>query len=166
MKRTVGLAICGVLVAIAVVSSACSDPEDDARAEVVEALDALASEVRDNPPSDVDGYYELLNEYLEEHTDFFGAAAAMVDESGNVIASPYVFRGDDGLVRKDLHTAEYDVAAQPWFSEPFQSGVAVWSEPYFDEGGGDIRMVTRSVPVEGGDGVFVVLTTDLPVEAP
>ena len=166
MKRTVGLVICGVLGAIALVASACSDSEEDARAAVAEALDALASEVRDNPPSDVDGYYELLSEYLEEHTDFFGAAAAMVDAEGNVIASPYVFRSDDGLVSKNLHTPEYDVAAQPWFSEPFQSGEAVWSEPYFDEGGGEIWMVTRSVPVSDGDRVFVVLTTDLPVEAP
>ena len=42
----------------------------------------------------------------------------------------------------------------------------VWTDPYFDAGGGEIWMITRSVPVRDAAGVFTIVTTDLPVEAP
>ena len=42
----------------------------------------------------------------------------------------------------------------------------VWRAPYFDAGGGEIWMVTRSVPVRDAEGVFALITIDLPVEDP
>ena len=36
----------------------------------------------------------------------------------------------------------------------------------FDAGGGEIWMITRSVPVRDADGIFAIVTTDLPVDAP
>ena len=42
----------------------------------------------------------------------------------------------------------------------------VWTAPCFDVGGGDLWMVTRSVPVRDAVGVFVLITTDLPVADP
>ena len=37
--------------------------------------------------------------------------------------------------------------------------------PYFDAGGGEIWMITRSVPARDA-WVFAIVTTDLPVDAP
>ena len=34
-----------------------------------------------------------------------------------------------------------------------------WSAPYFDEGGGDIEMITYSVPVKDQNGYFLAITT-------
>ena len=42
---------------------------------------------------------------------------------------------------------------------------SIWTPPYFDEGGGEIWMITRSVPARDAGGVFAV-TTDLPVDDP
>ena len=47
---------------------------------------------------------------------------------------------------------------------PLKEGV--WTAPYFDAGGGELWMVTRSVPVRDAEGVFALITTDLPVEDP
>ena len=35
-----------------------------------------------------------------------------------------------------------------------------------DAGGGEIWMITRSVPVRDAKGIFAIVTTDLPVDAP
>ena len=74
-------------------------------------------------------------------------------------ASPALF-GAAGLLRKDLTLNGYDYANQPWFTTPVQTMAAVWSEPYFDAGGGEINMVTYAAPVVK-DGVIIgVLTAD------
>ena len=38
--------------------------------------------------------------------------------------------------------------------------------PYFDAGGGEIWMIPRSVPARDAEGIFAIVTTDLPVDAP
>ena len=43
---------------------------------------------------------------------------------------------------------------------------SVWTNPYFDAEGAEIWMVTRSVPVRGAEGIFALVTTDLPAKAP
>ena len=46
------------------------------------------------------------------------------------------------------------------------AGAGVWTPPYFYAGGGEIRMITRSVPARDAGGVFAIVTTDLPVDDP
>jgi sigma-B regulation protein RsbU (phosphoserine phosphatase) len=64
---------------------------------------------------------------------------------------PYVFRGGgtDGRLRWLDLAARYDFT-QPrwaWFAEPARTGEAGWTEPYLDEGGGNVPMVTFSAPI-------------------
>ena len=49
---------------------------------------------------------------------------------------------------------------------PLAANAGVWTPPYFDAGGGEIWMITRSVPARNSDGIFAIVTTDLPVDAP
>ena len=97
---------------------------------------------------------------------FFGSAAALLDRSGAVIASPYVYRTSDGYASLDLADPSYNIEEQEWFTAPLAENGSIWTEPYFDEGGGDIWMVTRSAPVSDTEGVFAIVTTDLAVDAP
>ena len=60
----------------------------------------------------------------------------------------------------------YNIESQEWFTAPLAAKAGVWTAPYFDAGGGEIWMVTRSVPVRDAEGVFALITTDLPVEDP
>src|SRR5262249_33599083 len=65
---------------------------------------------------------------------------------------------------KDLAFPLYDIDNQDWVAEPRDSKQALWTDPYFDAGGGEIWMATRSVPLLH-DG-YTVVTTDLPIAPP
>ena len=140
--------------------------EEALRAEVVAALDILASKLAAERPADAAADNERLRAYLEEHPAFYGSAAALLDRAGNITTSPYVHRTDDGYTTLDLAVPSYSIETQPWVAEPLAAGAGVWTAPYFDAGGGEIWMVTRSVPVRDAEGVFAIVTTDLPVDAP
>ena len=155
-----------VLVATQGCSGGESSEQDD-RAAVVSALDALAADLAEDRPADAAAYTERLQTYLEAHPSFFfGSAAALLDASGTVVASPYVYRTDGGYASLDLAEPSYNIEAQDWFTAPLAQNGSIWTEPYFDEGGGDIWMVTRSVLVRDSEGVFAIVTTDLAVDAP
>ena len=143
-----------------------SDSEEAGREAVATALDALAAELADDRPADAAAYSERLQAYLEAHPDFFGAAAALVDPSGAVTASPYVYRAGNGYAAKDLATPAYRIEEQEWFTLPLTTKESVWTDPYFDAGGGEVWMVTRSTPVRDAGGVFAIVTTDLEVDCP
>ena len=152
-----------------VAAQGCSDDasdQEDERAAVVAALDVLATDLVENRPTDAAAYTERLRTYLEAHPAFFGSAAALLDPSGAVIASPYVYRTADGYASLDLAEPSYDIEAQEWFAVPLAENASVWTEPYFDAGGGEIWMVTRSVPVRDAEGIFAIITTDLAVDDP
>ncbi len=160
------------LLASALIACGSNPPNQDAsdegalRAEVVAALDTLAAELAAERPADAAAYAERLRAYLEEHPGFYGSAAALLDRAGNITASPYIHRTDDGYATLDLAVPSYNIETQSWVTEPLAADAGVWTEPYFDAGGGEIWMVTRSVPVRDVEGVFAIVTTDLPVDAP
>ena len=81
-------------------------------------------------------------------------------------ASPYVYRTSDGYATLDLAVPSYNIESPAWVTAPLAANAGVWTAPYFDAGGGEIWMVTRSVPVRDAEGVFALITTDLPVEDP
>ena len=152
-----------------VTTQACSDSafnQEASRTAVVAALDTLVAELAADRPADAAAYAERLQAYLEVHPAFFGSAAALLDRSGTVITSPYVYRTADGYATIDLAVPSYNIEAQDWFTAPLAANAGVWTDPYFDEGGGEIWMITRSVPVRDAEGIFAIITTDLPVDAP
>ncbi|MYA59487.1 MAG: hypothetical protein F4X40_02860 [Chloroflexi bacterium] len=158
-----------LLVALfALLLQGCSNGDDfqNDRRRVEEALNALATNLVENRPADVAAYTERLGRHVESDPSFFGSAVALIDEAGSVIASPYVYRTDEGYSTKDLASPSYGIESQEWFTAPIAADAGVWSEPYFDAGGGEIWMITRSVPVRDSEGIFAVVTTDLEVDAP
>ena len=152
-----------------VAAQGCGDDVSDQEASkgaVVTALDTLAAELVEDQPADAAAYTERLQAYLEDHPSFFGIAAALLDRSGAVTASPYVYRTADGYASLDLAAPSYNIEAQDWFTAPLAADAGVWTDPYFDAGGGEVWMVTRSVPVRDAEGIFAIITTDLAVDAP
>ena len=152
-----------------VTAQGCGDDASDQEASkdaVVTALDTLAAELVEDQPADAAAYTERLQAYLEDHPSFFGIAAALLDRSGAVTASPYVYRTADGYASIDLAAPSYNIEVQDWFTAPLAADAGVWTDPYFDAGGGEIWMITRSVPVRDAEGIFAIITTDLAVDAP
>jgi len=80
--------------------------------------------------------------------------------------SPYVCYDQDGSLRHlTLATEEYDYPSAEWFTRPIALDAGYWSEPYIDEGGGEILMSTYSMPVKDVRGqTAAVLTADLSLE--
>ena len=142
-----------------------SAPASNPRTEVETALDAFAADLTANPatPSELP---DRIRAYLAPHADFYGSTVALIGDDGKVFASPYVYRQGGALVEKDLVTPAYNIDEQGWLAEPRDSKQAVWTLPYFDAGGGEIWMVTRSVPLLHDGTVYAVATTDLPISAP
>ena len=136
------------------------------QAKVLAALDVLVAELVAERPIDAAAYTDRLRSYLEAHPAFYGSAAALLDEAGTVTASPYVYRTADGFDTLDLALPDYNIAAQEWIRMPLAANAGIWTPPYFDAGGGEIWMITRSVPARDADGIFAIITTDLPVDAP
>ena len=166
---TLRVAITSLLLLSLVTTLGCDTggpTQEELQAEVVSALDALAGELAAERPADADAYMERLRAYLDAHPAFYGSAAALLDHDGRVTDSPYVYRTADGYATLDLAVPSYNIESQAWVTEPLAANAGVWTDPYFDAGGGEIWMVTRSVPVRDAGGIFALVTTDLPVEAP
>ena len=166
---TLRAAIASLLLLALATTFACttSPPTQEAlKAEVVSALDTLAAELAASRPTDVAAYVERLRAYLDAHPAFYGSGAALLDQDGSVTASPYVYRTADGYATVDLAVPSYNIESQEWFTAPLAANAGVWTAPYFDAGGGEIWMITRSVPVRDAEGVFALVGTDLPVEDP
>ncbi len=89
----------------------------------------------------------ILEEAVASDPHVFGAAAARDASAPGGRAAPYVFRTKEGIARKDLAEGDYGFEAMDWWRLPREKGVPVWTEPYFDRGGGEILMSTFAVPV-------------------
>ena len=80
------------------------------------------------------------------------------------MSCPYVYRQNQTLVEKDLAKKDYDYTRWAWYTRPRDTHKAIWSEPYFDKGGGEVMMTTFSLPLfrKHADGEFVgVVTADV-----
>jgi phosphoserine phosphatase RsbU/P len=111
-------------------------------ASVLETLDAAP-----RPPTRPE---PLLYGFLETHPDVFGSAVAFVPATTGRTLAPYAHRrssGSGNLVLVDLAAPDYRYWEREWYTVPLRTGEPRWSEPYLDEGGGEVLMVTYSVPV-------------------
>ena len=81
--------------------------------------------------------------------------------------APYATRDmETGKIRMlSLATEEYDYPSMEWFAKPLDFGESYWSEPYFDENGGEMLMVTFSMPVRDNNGeIAAILTADISLD--
>ncbi|MBN1338676.1 MAG: SpoIIE family protein phosphatase [Bacteroidales bacterium] len=109
----------------------------------------------------------FLKMVVENNDEIFGSCVAFEpygffrDSAGY---APYFYKSGDSVLFKNLNNKDYDYPNQDWYNNPRQHG-PVWSEPYFDEGGGNIIMSTFSVPFYGGEkrdpGFRGVVTADI-----
>lgn len=112
----------------------------------------------------------FLKMVVENNDEVFGSCIAFEPHAffqDSDSYAPYYFKCGDSVCYKNLGTKEYDYFHQDWYRIPKESG-PVWSEPYYDEGGGDIIMSTFSVPfysLERGERRFRgIVTADISLE--
>jgi hypothetical protein len=137
-------------------------------AKVETEVNVLASRFKAHPGLDKAATYAMLKKHLEDNPHIYGAtfAFAPMERGGATVkSSPYVYHDPSGMVEKDL-IESYDYVTQEWYAQPVKLGQAVWSAPYFDEGGGNIWMITYSIPVyDSASRLIGVATSDLPIRS-
>ena len=90
-----------------------------------------------------------------------GSTVALVDRD----LAPYSYDSGGEVLTSSLATEAYDYKNQEWFVKPLELGASYWSEPYFDEGGGNMLMTTYSVPVLDKQGrKAAVFTADVSLD--
>ena len=114
-----------------------------------------------------DSLHRVAQRIVEDNPVVIGSTVALVPgyNKRRPLYSPYVCKGPAGLEFKSLATEEYDYPSQEWFSKPLELEQGYWSEPYIDDGGGEVLMTTYSYPIRDKKGqIAAILTADISLD--
>jgi methyl-accepting chemotaxis protein len=138
-------------------------------ASVEQAPTLLARAVEASQPSE-EQLRVLLRSALAANPAIYGSTVAYEPRrfaADRVQFAPYYYRRGEGLEFAWLggDTAYFVL---DWYVIPRELGKPVWSEPYYDEGGGNALMSTYSVPffaaIEGRRQVAGIVTADIALD--
>ncbi len=96
--------------------------------------------------------YALLRENVRRNNRIYGAGMAF--EPGTFhkddrLFCPYAYRDGSGIESMNIDRSVLDWYADPqwqWWGRAKEAGAGLWTDPYFDDGAGNILMVTYSEP--------------------
>ena len=146
---------------------------------VVGNIDAMISEV-ELAVNNVDWFvqrgsqqekfmYDATRELVMSNPGIIGSAVAFEPGyfRGRHWFAPYTYidKQTGEMHTLQMGNADYDYPAMDWYRVPKLYDKPVWSEPYFDEGGGYRRMATYSLPLKDTTGTFLgIITSDISLE--
>jgi len=156
-----------IIISVLLFLSSCKDDVVITPEQTVETtLNEFVSTLVSIPPTTTD-ISNRVKQYLQTKgyppNYFYGSTVTLLDSLGLATYSPYWYRNVDTLMMVDLAAdTSYQINSQTWLRQAIDSRAAIWTAPYFDAGGGNIWMKTRSVPVIVNGKIIAVATTDLP----
>ncbi len=127
--------------------------------------------------SSVDLDEELLlteiRHMVEHNAKVFGSTVAF--EPGAMLPdrsqfAPYYYKTRGGIAYEQLGTDSYNYFDKKWYRIAREKRAPTWSQPYFDEGGGEVVMTTYSHPLLYPDSserrgqVRAIVTADISLE--
>ena len=92
---------------------------------------------------------KLIRLSVETNPEIFGSCTAYKPYgyyNDSLYFAPYYYRSGDSLIYENIGNDSYQYFYWDWYQIPKELGKAFWTEPYYDEGGGNILMCTYSVP--------------------
>jgi len=114
---------------------------------------------------------KIIENELMTNPEVFGSTIAFEPYAFDpelLYFAPYFYKDAEELKFRSLGTPSYRYFTKDWYRIPKELKRPVWSEPYFDEGGGDIIMTTYSVPFarkKSGEPEFAgVVTADISLD--
>ena len=116
-----------------------------------------------------DFMYDITKRLLQNNDFIYGASVAFEPnyyKSKGHYFSPYSYRDENDSIRtKQVGDDTYDYHYMDWYQIPKLLNKPYWSEPYYDDGGGEIMMTTYSKPLYDSDGkLYAMLIADLSLE--
>ena len=120
---------------------------------VATSADSLAAVVTRSDISEQQ-IQDSIRAFLKINPDIFGMTVALEpnllhEDIGEF--APYFYRDGDRLGYSDLAADDYRYLMWDWYNLPRSMNRAVWTEPYFDEGGGNALMTTYATPLQAGE---------------
>jgi len=95
---------------------------------------------------------ELLNMIetaVNKNKEIYGSTIAFEPYSfqrDSLYFAPYFYKGENNIRFTYLGGDSYNYFNWDWYKIPKEQNKSLWSEPYYDKGGGEIVMSTYSVP--------------------
>ena len=137
---------------------------DTVQRDVAQMADGIAAAIETGHPVDRASLDALVLRNLATNPDAYGAAIAFAPNelgAGPRGAARYAYRRGSVTLAVGLDPAQIDFLRRPWFTLPRDQRHALWTEPYYDSGIGDIHMVTYSVPIRVHGRFVGVATCDV-----
>lgn len=131
---------------------------------VAQAARTLANLLKEYRPQRREDIVRLLRRQVAHSPQIFGMAVAYAPYAfapGRRLFCPYVYRSRQGIQATSLDNEQYNYPRRDWFLVPQLLARPVWSEPYYDEGGGGTIMTTFSAPLVDKGQVWAVVTADV-----
>lgn len=91
----------------------------------------------------------ILSDILISNPDVYGSCIAykpIIVNNDTLLNAPYGWKENAEVKFRNLANKDYNYLLWDWYTTPSREARNVWSEPYYDEGGGDALMTTFSVP--------------------
>lgn len=149
------------------ISSIVNDIEKNLLAveTTVKGVSWLVEENIDNE----DYLYEITKRIVEKNPYIIGSSIAFAPEyyKGRHFFAPYscVDIKTNKIESFQLGTSDYDYFYMDWYQIPSLLKEAVWSEPYYDDSGGNQMMTTYSYPLKDKSGnVYAIITADISMD--
>ncbi|MBI9039431.1 MAG: SpoIIE family protein phosphatase [Bacteroidales bacterium] len=127
-----------------------------ATANKIESVIKSVQKIPENQSSLLQNFHFTANELrkllrlsLETNTEIFGSCIAYKPYGfykDSLYYAPYYYRSGDSLKYENIGKDSYQYFYWDWYQIPKELEKAFWSEPFYDEGGGNILMCTYSVP--------------------
>ncbi len=137
----------------------------------LEKIPRIIATLMEIHPISEDSLFAITERILENNDNIFGAAVAFEPhffaDKGKYF-SPYAYRDGDQIHTMSLGGEHYDYFHMDWYQIPKILEEPYWTEPYYDEGGGEMLMSTYSVPfytqVNGQRRFSGIATVDISLE--
>ena len=144
----------------------------ESKLHAVEAVPGMVSLHLEGYPATDERVRSLIHDMVASAADIYGASAAFEPHAFHPerrYYAPYYFNAGGKIAFTQLGNESYNYFLWDWYMIPRELNRPVWSEPYFDEGGGGILMATYARPFYGSDSgerkFRGVVTADISLEA-
>lgn len=101
-------------------------------------------------PENRGDFLQAMQALLKDNPDIYGIGVALEPPLGSSLDqayAPYLYRRDGGIELTFLNSESYHYQNWSWYQGPKKQGRPVWTEPYYDDRGGEFIKSTYAVPV-------------------